>query len=210
MRLAGAWALVTVIEPILGSADNASVETLHTTRLVLEPLVEAHADALYPLLCEPRQLEYLDQGPPESLDALRRGYRKLESRRSPDGTQRWLNWAIVVSDESANAVGFVQATVLADHRAWVAYEVGLPWWGRGIATEATQAMVQHLAGSCGVSHFMATVDRRNVRSYRVLERLGFARADDAAAASLDVAPGDWLYRLQRPGALAPAGATPCR
>jgi RimJ/RimL family protein N-acetyltransferase len=140
MGLAGAWALVTVIEPILGSADNASVETLHTTRLVLEPLVEAHADALYPLLCEPRQLEYLDQGPPESLDALRRGYRKLESRRSPDGTQRWLNWAIVVSDESANPVGFVQATVLADHRAWVAYEVGLPWWGRGIATEATQAM----------------------------------------------------------------------
>jgi [ribosomal protein S5]-alanine N-acetyltransferase len=181
---------------ILGSADNRPVDTIVTPRLVLEPLVEAHADALFPILCDTRQLEYLDQHAPESLEALRRIYRKLESRRSPDGTEQWLNWAIVLRDEGGAAIGFVQTTVLADGGAWVAYEVGASWWGRGIGTEATRAMVEHLACDYRVAHFMATVDRRNARSWRLLERLGFVRASEADAAAMKVAPNDWLY--QRP------------
>jgi [ribosomal protein S5]-alanine N-acetyltransferase len=173
-----------------------SVKTLQTPRLALEPLVEAHADALYPLLCDARQLEFIDRGAPESLQALRRGYRKLESRRSPDGTERWLNWAIIVRGEGgADAIGFVQATVLADCRAWVAYQVGVPWWGRGIGAEATWAMVEHLTEEHGVTAFMATVDRRNARSCRLLERLGFMRSDEVDAVAMEVAPGDWLFRL---------------
>ncbi|NJN00648.1 MAG: GNAT family N-acetyltransferase [Aquincola sp.] len=96
--------------------------------------------------------------------------------------------------EGASAIGFVQATVLADRRAWVAYQVGTPWWGRGIGTEATLAMVEHLAQSHAVTQFMATADRRNVRSCRLLERLGFVRADELAAAAMEVDAGDWLYR----------------
>jgi RimJ/RimL family protein N-acetyltransferase len=57
---------------------------------------------------------------------------------------------------------------------------------------------------------MATVDRRHARSWRLLERLGFVRAGEADAAAMSIAPGDWLYRLQRAGALAAAGAAPCR
>jgi RimJ/RimL family protein N-acetyltransferase len=169
------------------------MQTLHTQRLVLEPLVAAHADALYPLLCDPRQLEYLDEGAPASLDALRNRYTRLESRRSADGREHWLNWAIVAPAITADAIGFVQSTVLEDGRAWVAYEVGCAWWGRGIATEATRAMIDHLALGYAVTQCMATVDQRNARSWRLLERLGFARADPQAAAALDVSAGDWLY-----------------
>lgn len=170
------------------------MQTLHTSRLVLEPLVAAHADALYPILCDPRQLEYLDEGAPASLEALRERYRRLESRRSADGTEHWLNWAIVARDLGADAIGFVQATVLEDHRAWVAYEVGHAWWGRGIATEATYAMVDHLALHYAVTRCLATVDVRNERSWRLLQRLGFRRADADDAAALGVRDGDWLYR----------------
>jgi RimJ/RimL family protein N-acetyltransferase len=169
------------------------MRTLHTPRLSLEPLVAAHADALYPLLADPRQLEYLDQGAPASLEALRERYRGLESRRSPDGSEHWLNWAIVLRDEGAGAIGFVQATVRADHSAWVAYEVGHAWWGHGIATEATRAMLDHLAAHYAVAAGMATVDRRNERSWRLLQRLGFGQAEPAQAAALHVQPGDWLY-----------------
>jgi ribosomal-protein-alanine N-acetyltransferase len=168
------------------------MQTLHTPRLVLEPLMVAHADALYPILADPRQLEYLDQGAPASLEALRERYRRLESRRSGDGREHWLNWAIVMPAHGAGAIGFVQATVLLeDRRAWVAYEVGCACWGRGIATEATQAMLEHLVSAYAVTGFMATVDRRNERSWRLLQRLGFSRAEAAAA---DVSEGDWLYR----------------
>ncbi len=169
------------------------MQTLHTSRLVLEPLVVSHADALYPLLCDPRQLEYLDHGAPASLGALRERYRKLESRRSGDGLEHWLNWAIVVRGADADAIGFVQATVQRDGRAWVAYQVARALWGHGIATEATRAMVDHLIARYAVTQCMATVDQRNQRSWRLLERLGFGRADAKQVAAMDVQAGDWLY-----------------
>jgi RimJ/RimL family protein N-acetyltransferase len=170
------------------------MQTLHTSRLVLEPLVAAHADALYPVLCDPRQFEYLDQGAPTSLEALRERYRKLESRRSGDGLEHWLNWAIVRrGGGDADPIGFVQSTVQQDGRAWVAYEVAHALWGQGLATEATRAMVEHLIAHYAVTQCMATVDQRNERSWRLLERLGFVRADAAQTAAMDVQTGDWLY-----------------
>ena len=169
------------------------MQTLHTPRLLLEPLVAAHADALYPILCDPRQFEYLDQGAPASLEALRERYRRLESRRSGDGLEQWLNWAIARLGDEASPIGFVQATVQQDGRAWVAYEVAHALWGQGIATEATRAMIEHLIAHYAVTQCMATVDRRNERSWRLLERLGFARVDAAQAAEMKIQASDWLY-----------------
>jgi RimJ/RimL family protein N-acetyltransferase len=170
------------------------MQTLHTSRFALVPLVAAHADALYPILADPRQLEYLDEGAPASLEALRTRYQRLESRRSPDGSEHWLNWAIVGTEAGCSAIGFVQATVREDRTAWVAYEVGCQWWGRGIATEATYAMIDHLALHYAVTRFLATVDARNERSWRLLQRLGFRRAPAEEAAAMGVRAGDWLYR----------------
>ena len=206
---------VTDIAAFWGAGQCASMQTLVTRRLRLEPLVVAHADALYPVLCDPRQLEYLDQGAPVSLEALRERYRKLESRRSPDGLEHWLNWAIVMHGGHADAVGFVQATVLADGRAWVAYEVAHGRWGQGLTTEATQTMIEHLFSQYAVSQCVASVDRRNARSWRLLERLEFAQAGATQAAAMAVQAGDWLYlRCQRLSAPArsppPPPAAACR
>jgi [ribosomal protein S5]-alanine N-acetyltransferase len=159
---------------------------------MLEPRVAAHADALYPVLADPRQRAYHDDDP-VSLDALRERFRQGESRRSPDGREQWLNWAIVLRDGDADAIGFVQATVRQDHRAWVAYAVATALWGQGLASEAMRAMVEHLSAHEGVTQCMASVDRRNARSVRLLERLGFARTDAAQAAAMQIQPGDWLY-----------------
>jgi RimJ/RimL family protein N-acetyltransferase len=167
--------------------------TLLTPRLALEPLLVAHADALYPLLCDPRQLEYLDDGPPASLEALRERYRLLESRRSADGREHWLNWALLLRGGDGGAIGFVQATVQEDQRAWVAYQVATARWGQGLATESTRAMVEHLIAHYGVTQCLATVDKRNQRSWRLLDRLGFSRADATQATALDVQGSDWLY-----------------
>ena len=169
------------------------MQTLHTSRLVLAPLVVAHADALFPILADPRQFEYLDEGAPASLEALRERYRKLESRRSGDGREHWLNWALLLREGDGPAIGFVQSTVQEDHRAWVAYEVAHARWGQGIATEATRAMVEHLIAHYAVTQLMATVDKRNQRSWRLLERLGFARVDAKQTAAMDMQTGDWLY-----------------
>jgi [ribosomal protein S5]-alanine N-acetyltransferase len=172
------------------------MQALVTDRLLLEPLRSAHADALYPHLADPRQLEFLDQAAPASPEALRQRFARLESRRSPDGRQSWLNWALFLRQDDARPIGVVQATVLEDGRAWVAYQLAHAHWGRGLAGEAVAAMIGHLTGQHRVMQCMATVDARNVRSWRLLERLGFACADAAHARAMQVAAGDLLYRFE--------------
>ena len=187
------------IEAILGSAGGAHSDTMRslvTPRLRLEPLVVAHADALFAMHCDPLHRRFLDHGAPASLQALRERHARLESRRSADGREHWLNWALVAlpGDRADGALGVVQATVLHEGTAWVAYEVAPAHWGQGLASEAVRAMLPHLAQHYRAQCFLATVDRRNERSWRLLERLGFGRASDAAAQALDVHSGDWLYQ----------------
>jgi RimJ/RimL family protein N-acetyltransferase len=165
------------------------VTALETARLHLEPLLAAHADLLFAGLADARLYTYMPDRPPVSLDALRARYRRLESRRSPDGSEQWLNW-IVFERASGRAVGYVQATVYAGAAAAdVAYVLLRDAWGHGYAREATRAMIDALHAHDGVRHVRATVDVRNRASVRLLEALGFVRtaqATDEAAYRLEL------------------------
>ena len=162
------------------------MRTLTTARLVLEPQVAAHADAMFAVLSDPAIYAY-ENAPPASLAWLRERYRKLESRASPDGSERWLNWVLRTSDGAL--IGYVQATVASD-AAGIAYEMGSAWWGRGLAQEAVAAMLDELAGAYGVRTFTAVAKGANVRSRALLARLGFAQA---AAATGEIEDDEVLY-----------------
>ena len=142
--------------------------SIRTARLLLEPLIVAHAPAMFAVLSDPLLYRYLDFPPPPSLEHLQGVYAKLEARRSPDGSQIWLNWIVV----RGAPIGFVQATISGGD-ADVAYVLGSAHWGQGYAFEAMTAMLEHLAVSYGVRRFFATVEEQNERSIRLLERLGF-------------------------------------
>jgi len=65
----------------------------------------------------------------------------LPAGRSPDGREEWCNW-ILRREPGGEAVGYVQATISGEgRRAEIAWVVGLPWQGRGYATEAARALV---------------------------------------------------------------------
>ncbi|MEO8524075.1 MAG: GNAT family N-acetyltransferase [Caldimonas sp.] len=147
------------------------METLAAGSLVLEPLVVAHAEAMFELLSDPEIHRYLDHPPPPSIGHLRGVYGRLESRQSPDGRQRWLNW--VLRSPAGSLLGYVQATVTERADAWVAYILSRQHWGGGHAAAAMQAMLEHLKTANEVRRFLATVEAENLRSIRLLERLGF-------------------------------------
>src|SRR3954468_22439885 len=99
-------------------------------RLLLEPLTPAHADELAPLLAD-RALYEFTGGEPPSVAELRARYERQARGRSPDGSQRWLNWIVRCEGE---AVGYVQATVdVAANVADVAWVVAARFQGRGYA-----------------------------------------------------------------------------
>jgi RimJ/RimL family protein N-acetyltransferase len=140
--------------------------------LTLEPQTAAHADAMFAVLSDPAIYEHENE-PPASLEWLRDRFAKLETRRSADGKELWLNW--VVRLPSAELAGFVQATVEGD-RAAIAYVLASAHWGRGIARAAVEAMIAELAARHGVRTLTAELKRENLRSLRLLERLGFSLA----------------------------------
>ena len=152
------------------------MQRLEAPGLVLEPLLAGHAREMFALLQDRRLYRHLDEEPPESLEWLKARYARLESRRSADGRQSWLNW--VIRGDDGTAMGYVQATVEGE-AAWVAYVLGSAFQGRGLATHAMAAMLSHLASSHGVTRFLAVVEEANGPSIRLLGRLGFRPASEA-------------------------------
>ncbi len=159
--------------------------------LALEPQVEAHAEEMFAVLSDPAIYEHENE-PPASLEWLRERFRKLESRRSRDGSQQWLNWVIRLP--SSQLIGYVQATVYPDGRAAIAYVLASAWWGRGLARRAVEAMIGELVESHGARELTAVLRRDNERSRRLLDRLGFTLASRERHAELEVEAGEALMR----------------
>ncbi len=166
---------------------------LAPARLTLEPQLASHAEEMFHVLSDPAIYEY-ENAPPASVEWLRERYTMLESRQSADGCQQWLNWVIRLP--TSELAGYVQATVYSDGRAAIAYELGSRYWGRGIAREAVQAMIDELVARYQVRTVSAVLRRANHRSLRLLERLGFALASPEQLAEHPVGPDEVLMQFQ--------------
>jgi RimJ/RimL family protein N-acetyltransferase len=83
-----------------------------------------------------------------------------------------LNWSIWARAE-ARYVGFVQATLLPDRSALIAYRLVRDTWGKGYAREAATAVMRHSRKQLGLDKLLAIVTPSNERSCRLLEALGF-------------------------------------
>ena len=156
------------------------MQTLEVDGVLLEPQVGAHAEAMFALLSDPALYRWIDEAPPADVGSLRARYERLETRTSADGRQHWLNW--IVRRPGQPPLGYLQATVLENGEAWVAYLLGSAHQGRGLATRATAAMLAHLEAEYGATRLLANVEAENGPSIRLLQRLGFraASADEAA------------------------------
>jgi len=124
---------------------------------------------------------YIPQEPPTDLTALAGIFERLETRASPDGQERWMNWVVRLKPHG-DCLGRVQVTIRADGSAYLAYEIGAAHWEKGFATEACQRIVRALFDDFRVVQIVAEVDTRNAASIRLLERLGFERAELRKAA----------------------------
>ncbi len=151
---------------------NAPSQILETRRLLLEPLIPAHASVLYEQLLEPRQYEFIPQDPPTSLQALETRYQALSSRLSPSGQEAWLNWVVRLRFEGTY-IGTLEATVYANCTATIAYMIFPPFWRQGYALEGCGCLLNHLFKDYGVSVVSAEIDTRNIASISLVEALGF-------------------------------------
>ena len=169
------------------------MHVIETGSLTLEPQTAAHAEEMFAVLSDPAIYEYENE-PPPSLEWLRVRFTQLESRRSADGQEQWLNWVIRLP--TSELIGYVQATVDGDGRAAIAYELSSAYWGRGLARQAVQAMISELVQRYQVRSLTAVFKRNNLRSMRLLERLGFSPAATERHRKHQVEPGELLMQRE--------------
>jgi uncharacterized protein (DUF1684 family)/RimJ/RimL family protein N-acetyltransferase len=137
----------------------------------LTPLTVEHAAAMVEVLSDPSLYDFTGGAPP-TIEELTDRYARQVVGRSPDGSERWLNWVVLLDSAP---VGYVQATVAAGS-AEIAWVVSPSVQGRGVATAASRAMVERLT-ALGVRRLVAHVHPDHVASARVAERLGLRRTD---------------------------------
>ncbi|MFG3115435.1 GNAT family N-acetyltransferase [Streptomyces sp. NPDC048197] len=124
--------------------STLTARVIRTARLDLLPLRVEHAEEMAAVLSDPVLHTFIG-GSPDTPQALRSRYRRMTAG-SPDPAVSWLNWVIRLRDEDC-LTGTVQATVGPSGHgslAEIAWVVGTPWQGRGIATEAARGLVDWL------------------------------------------------------------------
>lgn len=155
--------------------NKVSAELIRTARLELVPLRVEYAEEMAGVLGDPA-LYVFTGGVPETVEELRGRYRRWVAG-CPEPGVSWLNWVIRLREEGC-LTGTVQATVASRDVAEVAWVVGTPWQGRGIAGEAARGLVEWL-GEVSVRAVVAHVHPEHAASAAV-----------AAGAGL-VATGEW-------------------
>lgn len=149
--------------------------TLISERLALTPLTVDDADEMVSVLADEDMYAFTG-GEPPTLEQLRSRYRQQVVGRSPAGDEWWLNW--IVRHEPDGAVGTVQATVNADGSSVdVAWQVGVPWQGQGIASEAATTLVQWLIDN-GVDRVTACINPTHGASAQVAARAGLRATEE--------------------------------
>ncbi len=149
-----------------------------TARLDLSPLRPEDAAEMVAVLADPGLYAFTG-GEPPSLAELRARYERQAVGHSADGTETWHNW-IVRLRPGGEMVGFVQATITGEgsgRSADVAWVIGVPWQGRGYASEAAGALVRSLAES-GVGTITAHIHPDHVASASVARAAGLRRTEE--------------------------------
>jgi RimJ/RimL family protein N-acetyltransferase len=179
--------LAWVRPPRLESQPRLRAEPIETDRFVLRPLRIEDADEMAAVLADPA-LHRFTGGRPADADELRVRFANVARERSPDGREAWLNWIVRLRGDGA-AVGTVQATV-DDREATLAWIVGVPWQGRGVASEAAEALVAWLRAR-GVDAMAAHIHPDHEASAAVARRVGLHPTDE-------VVGGEVVWRSDRP------------
>lgn len=182
------------------------MNTLRSARCTLEPQVEAHAAEMFLVLSDPAIYEY-EGVPPPSVEKLANGFRRRETRVSPDGREQWLNW--VVRLPSGALCGYVQGTVYESGAASIGYEFASAHWRQGIGSEAVLCMLGDLRDSFSVHTFVAVLKAANFRSLGLLVKLGFEPGTQEDAGLYLAEPDEvTLIRPARPAGVAHAQPLP--
>jgi RimJ/RimL family protein N-acetyltransferase len=159
---------------------------LETERLVLSPLADDHAELVLGLQDDPEVMRYLDPSPVERF--YTGGFYAAIEKNGKAQPGRFIGWfSLEPKGDSEYEIG------------WRLYR----WaWGRGYATEGSFALLHKAFLDLGASRVYAETMAVNIRSRRVMEKIGLRHVRTFFVDWPDPLPGsdqgEVEYALTRP------------
>nr|BFE62374.1 GNAT family protein [Dactylosporangium thailandense] len=146
---------------------------LLTERLLLRPFRVADAPGLSAYRSDPRVARYQGWDAPFPIESALAFVAGLDGR--DPRAEGWFQYAVELRETGA-LIGDVGANRHDEGRqAEIGFTLAPGYQGHGYAAEAAGRVVHHLLAEEGLHRVHASVDARNERSARLLERLGFRR-----------------------------------
>jgi RimJ/RimL family protein N-acetyltransferase len=153
--------------------------TFETARLQLRALQQGDEEFLAFLDSNPEVMQYIHSGPLSQHAAMK--WAKLQIETAP---HRWHlhKWIIELRDNPTR-IGWIELSkfhaVFDPNENSLSDDVGLgyqfapSYWSRGFATEAARPILAYALGTLQLDRVVAFTQIGNLRSARVLEKLGF-------------------------------------
>jgi RimJ/RimL family protein N-acetyltransferase len=167
--------------------------TIETPRLILRPFSADDFDDLYAYQSRPDVARYLSWAVRDRAQ-VRLALEERCGETVLDAEGKWLAFAVVWR-EAQRVVGEVGLKWLSrEHRQGETGFVFNPdYHGRGLATEAAEAVLTLGFGSLGWHRIMGSCDARNHASARLMERLGMRK--EAHFMQNQFMKGEWVDEL---------------
>jgi [ribosomal protein S5]-alanine N-acetyltransferase len=142
--------------------------TLRTPRLTLRPWELDDIDTLHALWTRPEVRRYLWDDVVISRTRAEETVRDTLDTASREGIGGW----VAIDIATGALAGFVGLIRREPGDPELIYGLAPEWWGRGMATEASRAVLAYAFGPLSCERVTAAMDVPNAASVRVMERLG--------------------------------------
>lgn len=147
---------------------------IETERLLLREVVFSDVDGMFELDSNPNVHIYLGNKPVTTIEQSAAYIENLQQQYKDFGTGRWA----VILKETNEFIGWSGIKFITDeinnHKNF--YEIGYRFiekhWGKGYATEAGKAFIDHAFNEMKVEAVYAFADEGNDNSRKILEKLG--------------------------------------
>jgi RimJ/RimL family protein N-acetyltransferase len=163
---------------------------IRTDRLVLRPVAESDTDRLMEFWNLPEVTNWLLRGP-STADGLRGWIAKAAADPDDHSFVVLLDEVLIGSVNLRLEDGYVQPGGPRRSVADFGYTFDPAYAGRGYATEAARAVVDHAFDVLGARRVKAGAFAENTASVRVLEKLGMRREEHAVRDSWHAERG-WI------------------
>lgn len=152
--------------------SNAMTPAIQTSRLLFRGFALDDFDAVHAYASDPLVTRYTAFGPNSFEQTLEFLERTVRESSQDDGAK--YSFALIHEETSRliGSCGLIRSDTNGPQYSF-GYVLHKDWWGQGLATEATAALVKFGFDELRAHRLWAHVFRGNTASERVLQKLGF-------------------------------------